>query len=446
MMVALIAGPCKPPRSVQGLGLPYLAAGLERAGFEARILDLYPSSPDTDDPEELDAQLARLVAAEHPAIVGMTIHTPAYAERVRLARLIRERLPDALLVAGGHHPSSEPAALLRNSEFDVCVVGEGEETLVQIAQRLPARGARRSLDWLKGMPGVVYREGRRAVRTSARRPCADTDALPFPAHHLLRLENYAPHPLLGVRSTGLVSYRGCPLACAHCCNPLGHAVRMRSPANVVDEIEVLVKGFGLPALNVYDNLFALDREHTRAVCDGIVRRKLQVIWDCWTAGDLVDSELAARLRAAGCVRGGFGAESFDDKVLRRSQRGFTAAQHMAGIATLKASGLPVEPFLMIGLPGESKESVRRTVEGAKRSGAEKVCLSVHRPWPGTPVWRNPKGFGVRIVRGPDFEAYIETERLSRAGILDALEWAREELRRSGHVEADVLRCDRYAWE
>lgn len=445
-MIALIAGPSKPPRSMQGLGLPYLAAVLEAAGFKAKIFDLYPPSPDTDDPAVLDQRLAEAIVQEQPALVGVTIHTPAYAERVQLARFLRERLPHALLVAGGHHPSAEPAHLLQNSAFDACVIGEGEETLLEIAQHVE-RGERRSTgDWLRHIRGVVYRQGNQVERTPPRPPVSDLDALPFPAHHLLGLDNYAPHPNLGIKSQGMLTYRGCPMHCVFCFNPQGQEVRRRSPSKVVDEMARVVEKFGVRGFSFYDNLFGLHREHTLAVCEEIIRRKVDVVWDCWTAGDLVDAELAAKMRAAGCVRAGFGAESGDDEALIKVRRGFTTAQHQRGIHALKTAGLKVSAFFMIGLPGESDERIRQTVECAKRCGADEVCLSVHRPYPGTAVWLDPKAFGVRIVQGPNFEAYLETEQLSRAAMLECAQWAGEELKECGLMKGGFLRCDRYGWE
>ncbi len=356
-MVALIAGPGKPPRSVQGLGLPYLAAVLEEAGLTARIHDLYPGSAETDDPAVLDGLLADAIELDGSLVVGITIHTPAYAERVRLAGLLRERLPDALLVAGGHHPSAEPEDLLRSSAFDVCTIGEAEETLLEIAQGVELGRGREDTAWLRHVRGAVYREGDEIVATPPRPPVPDLDSLPFPAHHLLGLENYAPHPLLGVKSQGIITYRGCPVACAFCSNSQGARLRMRSPAKVVAEMGQVVEGWDIRAFNVYDNLFGINREHALAVCDEIIGSGLDVIWDCWTAGDLVDAELATMMRAAGCVRVGFGAESGDDGVLAGTLRGFTAEQHQASLDALRAAGLRIEAFFMIGLPGESEGRV-----------------------------------------------------------------------------------------
>jgi radical SAM superfamily enzyme YgiQ (UPF0313 family) len=211
-------------------------------------------------------------------------------------------------------------------------------------------------------------------------------------------------------------------------------------------MERVVREFEVRGFNFYDNLFGLNREHAAAVCAEINRRGLDVVWDCWTAGELVDADLASKMKAAGCVRVGFGAESGDDEVLVKARRGFTTAQHQAGIHVLRAAGLKVDAFFMIGLPGESEESIRRTVEFAKRSGADEVCLSLHRPYPGTAVWRDPEAFGVRIVQGPNFEAYVETGSLSRARMLESARRAGEDLKRSGLMKDGFLRFDRYAWE
>ena len=398
------------------------------------------------DPMVLDQRLADAIAQEQPIIVGVTIHTPDYVGRVRLAKLIRARLPHALLVAGGHHPSAEPLHLLQNSDYDVCVMGEGEKTLLEIAQRVAKDEGEGTGDWLRNIRGVVCKQEGRIVPTQPRPRVADLDSLPFPAHHLLGLGNYAPHPNLGIKSTGILTYRGCPMHCAHCLNPQGRQVRKRSPVKVVDEMARVVGESGVCGFNFHDNLFGLDQKHALAVCEEILRRRLDAVWDCWTAGDVVDAELAAKMRAAGCVRVGFGAESGDDAVLAKTWRGFTTAQHQAGIHALRAAGLKVEAFFMIGLPGESEESVRRTVEFAKRCEADEVCLSVHRPYPGTAVWQNPEAFGVRITRGPNWEAYIETEHLSRAAMLERAQQANEALKRCGLTKGDFLRCDQYAWE
>lgn len=466
--IALIAGPMKPPRSMQGLGLPYLAAVLEEAGFRPEIFDLYPppprdsglvtgpeagpearpdsGQPDTSDPAILDGRLADHIAQRRPDIVGMTIHTPDYAARVRLACLLRERLPRSLLVAGGHHPCAEPDHLLRNSDFDVCVIGEGEETLLEIARRLANGTGVDAADRLRDIKGLVYKHEDQIVHTPPRPPVKDLDSLPFPAHHLLRLQSYTAHPTLGIKGTSIITYRGCPMRCAFCLNPQSRRVRRRSPSRVVDEMTRVVEGMGIRGFSFHDNLFGLSGRHALALCEEIIQRRPDVFWDSWTAGDLVDTRLAARMKAAGCLQVGFGAESGDDQVLIKSQRGFTAAQNQAGIAALRGSGIKVDAFFMIGLPGETEASVRRTVDFAAHCGADKVHLSVYRPYPGTAVWNDPDAFGVRITKGENFEAYLETKDLSRAAILELARQGIEELKQAGFVRVDTLRCDEYEWE
>ena len=327
----------------------------------------------------------------------------------------------------------------------VCVIGEGEEILLEIAKGVAAGARERTADWMQDIRGIVYKRENQIVRTHPRPRVEDLDSLPFPAHHLLGLEHYVAHPSLGIKSTGILTYRGCPMRCAFCLNPQGRRVRKRSPLQVVDEMTRVVKEFGVCGFNFYDNLFGLSRKHALAVCGEIIRHRLDVVWECWTAGDLVDAELAEKMRMAGCVRVGFGAESGDDQVLLKTQRGFSSTRHQAGIDALRAAGLKVEVFLMIGLPGESEASVRRTIEFAARCGADGIALSVYRPYPGTAVWNDPEAFGVRITQGPNFEAYIETASLSRIAILECTRRADEELKHRG-LKVDVLRCDQYAWE
>jgi len=215
---------------------------------------------------------------------------------------------------------------------------------------------------------------------------------------------------------------------------------------VVDEIEQVIARYDVRGFNVHDNLFGWDRRHSAAVCDEIIQRRLDVTWECWTGGNLVDRELAEKMKASGCVRVGFGAESGDDEVLTKARPGFTAAQHLEGLHSLRTAGIPVVPFFIFGLPGETHDSVRRTVEFAKQCPVDEVCLNILRPYPGTIVWNEPEAFGVRITRGPNFEAYIETEHLSRAAMFECAEWAGEELRKSGGMKVDFLRLDRYTWE
>jgi len=113
---------------------------------------------------------------------------------------------------------------------------------------------------------------------------------------------------------------------------------------------------------------------------------------------------------------------------------------------LREAGHEVVPFFIFGVPGETQASVRRTVEFAKESGVSEVCLNILRPYPGTAVWNDPAAFGARITHGPNYEAYIETENLSRSALFECAQWAKDELERSGSIKAEFMRLDRYAWE
>lgn len=316
---------------------------------------------------------------------------------------------------------------------------------MEIAQHVTNHNNLSKSKWLHEIDGVVFKADDQIIQTQPRKPICNLDSLPFPAYHLLRLDRYDPHPFLGVVSTGLLTYRGCPMRCVFCNNPLDRLVRYRTPEKVVDEMAWVADELGVCGFNCYDNLFGLSGSHAMEVCNQITQRGLNVTWDAWTAGHLIYTELAQSMKEAGCIRVGFGAESGDDRILAKAQRGFTAEQHLAGIRALKTAGIHVQLFFMIGLPGESQESIRNTIEFATHSEADDVCLSLHRPYPGSVVWRIPEAFDVRITKGPNFEAYIETDSLSRTALLECTEQAQNELINRG-INCDVLRCDRYSWE
>ncbi len=133
-------------------------------------------------------------------------------------------------------------------------------------------------------------------------------------------------------------------------------------------------------------------------------------------------------------------------MLLKTRRGFTAEQNQAGIDALRNAGLKVDVFFMIGLPGESKDSVSRTIEFAANCGADTITISVYRPYPGTDIWNHPESFDVRITRGDNFEAYLETQSISRAAILESAQRAIAELKQDGFVKVGFLRFDQYEWE
>src|SRR4030042_4209142 len=229
------------------LGLAYIAAVLEKNEFEVRIIDCPVYGINHD---KLKAELASF----NPAIVGVGSMTPTIESALKSARVAKEACPDTTVVMGGPHATFTGRQIISDEPaVDFVVKGEGEETLLEIAQKLPAR---RSLEEVKG---IVFRKDGQIVETPARPFIQDLDALPRPAYHLLPIDMYRIH---GRKLLPIMSSRGCPFQCSFCVasQMFGAGFRGRSPKNVLDELEGLRDEYGAEAVTFQDDTLKFNRK------------------------------------------------------------------------------------------------------------------------------------------------------------------------------------------
>jgi len=215
---------------------------------------------------------------------------------------------------------------------------------------------------------------------------ADLDALPLPRHDLLPLHRYRA-PLVRGPYAFVVTSRGCPGGCRFCIKHVsyGRAVRYRSPASVLEEVERLV-ALRMRSIHMYADLFTVQREHVVGICDGIVARGLNVRWTCNSRVDMVDEDLLRRMRRAGCWMISWGIESGDEGMLRRMHKGTTVAQVERAIERARGAGIKNWGYFVIGLPGETEESIRKTIDLAKRLPLDLALFHIAAPHPGTPFF------------------------------------------------------------
>jgi len=355
------------------LGIAYVAAGLQRAGHEVRLLDCTFLRRD----EALDAALAA------PAdVVGVYAMATLAADSLWFAERLRGR--GALLVAGGPLPTCDPGAFL--GPFDVVVRGEAEQAMPDVvAAHLGGHD-------VAAVPGVAcLRQDGAAAGGSAlscaasREPAQDLDALPFPARDLLPNREYITFGRrhYGFAVTTVMSTRGCPFACEFCSNVLfGGSFRARSAANVIDEVEETL-ALGYDRISFADDVFTLDRDRVLEICREIGRRGLRFAWECLGRVDSFDEELAREMRRAGCFRIFFGIESGSDRVLRMMNKRTTTRQARHAVATARAAGLQVGAFFIVCYPGETSETVLDTLRLATSLPLDYAGLTLPYPLPGT---------------------------------------------------------------
>lgn len=397
------------------LGLAYLAAALEEAGAEVRVLDLvvHPYS---------EERLASLLEEFQPQIVGITAVTMTVDHAMGVLAEVRRTHPHIVTVMGGPHVSfSARETLQACPALDIAVIGEGERTIVELVRA--AAGGRGVGD----INGIAFRDGGR-VRISARREfIADLDSLPPPARHLLPLGRYRA---LGM-PISMTTTRGCPHQCIFCVGRkmVGSRVRYRSPQRVVDELEAL-SGLGFHQVNIADDLFTADRRHCTAVCDEILRRGLKVKWTSFARVDTVSEEVLSRMKAAGCAAVSFGVESANREILKTIKKRITPEQVVEAVRMCARTGVTPFASFILGLPGETPETIQESMEFGRQMKELGLLYGFHllAPFPGTEVRERSAALGLRLLTD-DWSQYhanravVETATVTRS-MLDevAIAW------------------------
>ena len=354
------------------LGLLYLAAALEQQGVQVALCDELVG----DDPA---AAMADLGPGD---LVGVTVTSPLVRRTAAIVAMARGR--GCRTIVGGPHVSALPAQSLVQTGAEAAVVGEGEQTLAEMAQQP---------DW-QGLPGVLLHSSEeRAGSLVPRPPPPDLDLLPFPARHLLSWEHYHGTGEFGFvvprhqRWTTIMGARGCSFRCTFCgaSAVFGRKVRARSVENILAEMEQVRQRWGVQSFTFSDDNFTFSEERTRAFCEALLARRRRYRWSCLTRVQLSDETLRL-MRRAGCVLLGFGVESGSPAVLRRVHKGIRIQDVERVFAGARRVGIKTKAFFMIGLPGEDQAELDRSVELAIRVRPSYLWLSILVPLPGTALY------------------------------------------------------------
>jgi anaerobic magnesium-protoporphyrin IX monomethyl ester cyclase len=385
-------------RSSPSLGLAYLAAVSEQRGDHVRVLDMQSD----------DVSLRQVVAEHPPDVVGITATTVQIESAWRVARELRQ-LTEARIVLGGSHPTVLPAESVQRPEVDVVVRSEGELTWIDLCNHLENG---ESLDEL---PGITYHREGKVIHNPDRAVIEDVDELPFPAYHLYRMDRYSNlQPTLDHiegPSYPILSSRGCPYRCNYCSQILPRGWRARSPESVVSEWRWLVKELGAAEIGVLDDSFNIDRQRALEICDRIIAEGLNhVPWIMINGirANLANETLLGRMREAGCIRTAFGVESGNQRILDTViHKQLTLDQVREAFRAAKAVGMETIGFFIIGLPGETEETVEDTIRFACELDPVVANFSMATPFPGTEMYDQVLAQGRLLVHDWDEFAFFE---------------------------------------
>lgn len=360
---------------------------LRREGFKVRIID--------DMVENLNFETL-IKRVKNSIMVGITSTTPTFNSALKYARKIKEVLPDIFVVLGGVHVTFRPLDAAKNDFVDAVCVSEGEETIVEVAEKVEAGKT------LEDVKGVVYRSENEIVDNGPRGFIRDLDSLPFPAYDLMPLERYS---LFGERleQFPMITSRGCPFACRYCSSSLfmGHRFRVRSAENVVDEIEWLVSDFNAKHIAFSDDTFTLSRRRVEAICDEIRRRGIDVEWSCSSRVDTTNEDMLKKMKEAGCSAIYFGVESASPRILDFYRKKIDSEKVRRAVTLARKYGIRVICSFIIGAPMERKEEMRATLKFALELDPDYAQFSVLTPYPGTEIFDEAERKGWILSRNFD---------------------------------------------
>ena len=397
------------------LGLAFLAAAVRKAGHEACLLDLvvFPTRSEL---------LAEMLEDFRPDIVGATAVTMSFNAAADVMTKIKRLAPQAVTVIGGPHVTFHARETLEAvPSIDFVVMGEGEAAICELAEAVARGGG------YEDIAGLAFRRDGEVVFTSDRPPGLDVNQLPTPARDILPLGRYKA---LGL-AISVTTSRGCPFGCIFCVGRkmVGAKVRYRDPVAVVDELEA-VASWGFHQINLADDLFTANKKHCLAVCDEIIRRGLNFKWTSFARVDTVSLEVLERMKEAGCTAVSFGVETGNPEIMKTIRKGITLEQVVAAVEMCTKAGVLPHASFILGLPGETPETLAETVAFGEKLKTLGVSHGFHllAPFPGTLVREKHEEYGLKILTNdwPEYHAnraIVETDTVS-AAMMDGIvaEW------------------------
>ena len=366
---------------IHPLGLGYIGAYLEENNHQVKIIDA--NSEDLK-----NEQIIGILQEYLPDIVGLSATTPAFVHAKKLIGKIKKEFSDIKIIIGGAHVTAVPEDAICNCDADLGVIGEGEKTTLEVVEYF----TNRQKNSLSKINGIVYNKDNKVIKTEPRKYWEDIDEIPFPARHLmLPLKKLQPVPasFKYLPSTHLITSRGCPSKCTFCDRAVfGTRFRAASPNRVVDEIEEIVHKYRAKDFKFFDDTFTLNKNRTYAICDEIIKRKLNKIpWACLTKVNAVDLELLKYMKKAGCWQVLYGLESGDNRMLKLLKKGNTVERNKKAVMWAHKAGLNIRADFIVGTPGETIESLENTLNFALSLPLGYAHFNKFIPFPGTEIYR-----------------------------------------------------------
>lgn len=384
------------------LGLGYIASVLEKSGHEVKIIERKLFVNYSFDRRqylmEADKRTKEELLSFEPDIVGITSTTPAIMDAFHVARLVKGLDRRILTVIGGSHPSIMPEQTLRQCDsLDILCRGEGEFVMLEMAN---------GIEW-RQIKGISYKNGDNVISNENRDSFDELDRMPYPARHLFDTNFYFSEDVAVMRGTimrgaTIFTARGCPFKCTFCLSThlaqLSHGkyVRFHSSEYIADEIEFLIDRYGINAINILDDMFAINKKRAISICEMFINRGLhkKIKYNVNLRVDSVDAELLEILKESGCINVVYGCESGSEYTLKLMKKNTTVAKNIEAIELTKKGGITCDVNILIGMPGEREDDIIKTINFLKKTRPDKIRVSKLYPLPGTSIFMDLVNAGI----------------------------------------------------
>lgn len=372
------------------INLATIAAPLIKDGHTVKIADFNRVDSET-------AALEKELSEFKPDYIGITFTTPLANKAAMFATMAKKFDPNIKVIAGGVHPTSFPDDILKNTDFDMVVVGEGDFVLSEVLKT----------DNLSSVGSLVFKENGNIISNPRNKLIKDLDILPYPAWHLYDIKSYKTTSLLTKANPAgwIETSRGCVASCSFCNkNIAGRTFRVKTPKRVVDEIEFMLKA-GFKEVHIVDDCFCTDMKRAEVICDEIIKRGLRFPWAAVTGirADRVNLGLLKKMKRSGCYRVCYGIESGNQQVLDCFGKGETLADIRKAVKETRQAGIEIYGFFMLALPGETEKSMRDTLNFAKELDLDMAKVSITIPLPATPFYDELEKKG--LIKTKDWSKY-----------------------------------------
>ena len=354
------------------LSLAYVAGILQHAGHKVKLIDANALRLSKQ-------EVLKEVRDFNPDLLAFTITTYLFYPVLKWAKYLKENTGLKVLI-GGVHMGLYPKETLSHKEIDYGIIGEAEETLPELISALETKKS------LKDISGICYRKGNKVIVTKPRALIKNLDSIPFPLRNQLPNNKYCSFVSQRKNFATMITARGCPFKCIYC-EQGNTPYRMRSAANIVDEIEKCYNKYKVKEIDFFDPEFTINKKHVIGICKEIKRRGINIAWSCRSRVDTVDNEMLKEMSKAGCYRIYYGIESGVPSILKTLKKGTNLEIIRKNIALTKKNNIMTFGYFMIGSPGETKETIKRTVKFAKELNLDYAQFSKVSTLPGTELYK-----------------------------------------------------------